>query len=298
MLRSILPLALFLSSTIAQTSSGGYTNYNLTLTGDSDSLLYETASTDTNNDTDATFGPPDVFLNASVYVGEIDLVVQQLSAKINLDAQVLNLLQFNAGVDVEIGKVNLQIHNVTAKVLLEVRLENLVAMINDTLDSIDLNPVLATLGDSVGTLTGDLASGLAGSNSTTSSSSNLTSRSTFELQQGILYSVNDYSGNTHTNRVLEQNGQLVDQSLDNDGHVYNSQIVGDYSTDMTSTGYERDGVVINGMTTTEREYRYDPYPGLSAIAAIFTDASGTVVATGIISELEGGGRSTVSGQDN
>ena len=292
---SLLPFALLLSSSLAQNSSSGYTDYSLTISGDSDSVLYETASTDANSN--SSFGPPDVFLNASVHVGEIDLLVANLSAKINLDAQVLNLLSFNAGVDVEIGRVNLQIQNVTAKVLLEARLENLVLMINDTLNSIDLNPIIAQLGDTVGTLTGDLGSGLTGSNSSSSStSSNLTSRSTFEIAQGILYSINDYSGSTHTNRILEQNGQLVDQSLDNEGHVYNAQVVGDYTTDMTFTGYERDGVVVNGMPTTEREYKYEPYVGLSVIAAVFTDASGTVVATRVISELEGGGRSSISGE--
>ena len=295
MLLSLLSLLLTITSTLAQNSSSGYTDYNLTITDTSgDSVLYETASTSANDS--ATFGPPDVFLNASVHVGEIDILVANLSAKINLDVQVLNLLQFNAGVDVEIGKVSLQIQNVTAKVELEARLENVVRMINSTLDSIDLNPIIATLGDAVGTLTGDLASGLSGSNTSSGTASNLTARGMFELQQGILYSVNDYSGNTHTNRVLEQDGRLVDQSLDNEGHVYNAQVVGDYTTDMSFTGYEREGVVIEGMATTEREYRYSPMPGLIVVVAVFTDASGEVVATRVISEVEGGGRSTISGE--
>ncbi len=170
MLLSILPLALLFSITLAQnSSSSGYTNYNLTISGDDDSLLYETDSTLAGGN--STFGPPDVFLNASVHVGEIDLLVANLSAKINLDAQVLNLLKFNAGVDVEIGRVNLLIQNVTAKVLLEARLENLVLMINDTLNSIDLNPIIASLGNTVGTLTGDLTGALTGSNSTSAPNS-------------------------------------------------------------------------------------------------------------------------------
>ena len=50
------------------------------------------------------------------------------TAKINLDVQVLNLLQFNAGVDLSIDEVNLLIQNVNVKVLLEARLENVVKM--------------------------------------------------------------------------------------------------------------------------------------------------------------------------
>lgn len=52
-----------------------------------------------------------------------------LTAKINLDAQILQLLSFNAGVDLSIARVNLLIQNVTARVLLEARLANLVLMI-------------------------------------------------------------------------------------------------------------------------------------------------------------------------
>lgn len=64
-----------------------------------------------------------------MHVGEISIDVQNLTAKINLDAQVLQLLQFNAGVDLSISRVRLLIQNVTAKVVLEARLANLVLMI-------------------------------------------------------------------------------------------------------------------------------------------------------------------------
>lgn len=68
-------------------------------------------------------------IQASVHVGEINIEVQNLTAKINLDAQVLQLLSFNAGVDLSISRVQLLIQNVTAKVYLEARLANLVLMI-------------------------------------------------------------------------------------------------------------------------------------------------------------------------
>ena len=76
---------------IAQNStSSGYTGYSLELEGDQDSTVYDTASTPANVST--TVPEPDVFLNASVSVGEIDITVQNLTAKINLDVQVLQLL--------------------------------------------------------------------------------------------------------------------------------------------------------------------------------------------------------------
>jgi len=284
--RLVLLVSTLIAFASSQTvSSGdGYAGYSLSVSGDGESAVYETDNTDTSNGAATT--PPDVFLNASVSVGEIDITVSNLTAKINLDAQVLSLLQFNAGVDLSINRVALTIQNVSARVELEARLENLVIMINDTLNSIDLNPILATLGQDVGTLVNDTLS------TATSSTSDLSARG-FDLDQGILFSVNNYQGNTHKNRILDQAGNIVDQSLHNDGQVYQSEIVGSYWHDMTFTGIEK-SVVLNGENVRELEYSYTPYNGLSIIAAIFLDTQSNVVGTRVLSELEGGGSSTIS----
>ncbi|OAP61561.1 hypothetical protein AYL99_03764 [Fonsecaea erecta] len=276
-------------------SSDGYTGYSLSVTGnDTDSAVYETEETDTSDGavTDAST-PPDVYLNASVSVGEIDITVKNLSAKINIDAQVLSLLQFNAGVDLSINAVVLNIQNVTAKVELEARLENLVLMINDTLNSIDLNPIIATLGSDVGSLVGTALGGSSTSSSSASSSTSGLSARSVLLDEGILYSVNDYSGNTHTNRILDQAGNIVDQKLHNDGSVYSSQVVGSYWHDMAFTGHER-AVLFNGENAKELEYSYSPFNGFSSIAAIYQDAQGNVLGTRVLSEIEGGGSSTIA----
>lgn len=121
----------------AQTAStSGYVGYNLTLEGDQDSAIYSTDNTRADAGINET--NPDVYLHAAVHVGEIDIEVDNLTAKINLDLQVLQLLQFNAGVDLSIDRVSLLIENVTAEVLLEARLENVVNMVDDVLNSIDL----------------------------------------------------------------------------------------------------------------------------------------------------------------
>ena len=287
---------LILSQTLSD--SDGYTGYKLELTGDQDdSVIYQTKDTDTSNGTLSTLsGPPDVYLNASVYVGEIDITVANLTAKVNIDAQVLNLLQFNAGVDVSINRVNLDIQNVTAKVLLEARLGNLVAMINDTLDSIDLNPIIASLGTDVGTLLNGTAAALGGgstgSNSTNAKRSTSQSPLSYDITHNILYSVNSYTGNTHTNYILTQTGDIVAQSLHNDGSVYATTTVGSYWHDMTPTGHEHP-VIINGESVLEREYEYDPMPGVSIISAIYVDPSGNVVGTKVLSESFAGGTSTI-----
>jgi hypothetical protein len=286
-LDSLVFLVIFIATfTSAQSSTdSGYTGYSLSLTGNADSVLYATSSTNAN--VSSTVPEPDVYLNASVSVGEIDINVSNLTAKVNLDASVLQLLQFNAGVDVSIDRVALVLVNVSAKVLLEARLENLVLMINDTLNSLDLNPVLATLDQDLNTTADSLTS-----DSTTPTSS-VAARS-YDLAHNILYSANDYSGNTHTNRILTQSGTIVDQFLDNNGNTRNQQLVGSYLRDMTFNGYNQ-SVIINGQVARELEYVYTPFDGLSVVSAIYVDVAGTVVATQVLSESGGGGSSTVGG---
>lgn len=289
-------------ATRAQTvssSDSGYAGYTLGLTGDSDSAIYETEDTVTTNSS-VTVPAPDVFLNASLHVGEIDIAVSNLSAKVNLDAEVLNLLSFNAGVNVSISRVNLLIQNVTAKVLLEARLANLVTMIGDVLDSIDLNPVIATLGVGVSDAVNEAGSALTGSTSSSASSSsstsiasssNLTARS-YDVANNILYSVNDYSGNTHTNRILDQDGSIVDQYLDNHGAVHGQKVIGTYAQDMTFTGYNQ-STTVHGLPAHTLEYVYSPHHGLSIISAISIDVANKVVAARVLSESSAGGSSTI-----
>ncbi|KAK5094903.1 hypothetical protein LTR70_003782 [Exophiala xenobiotica] len=268
-------------------SDSGYVGYNLTLKGDQDSVIYSTENT--RPDVSIAYSDADVYLNASVQVGEIDIRVDNLTAKVNLDLQVLKLLQFNAGVEVSIDQVQLLIENVTAKVLLEARLENLVAMVNRTLNSLDLNSTIATLGQTAGEAVDSTVGDLTGGNN--SSSDALLKRS-YELENNILYSVNDYSGNKHTNRVLAQNGDLVDESLNNNGDPQGRRIVGHYEDDMTFTGHEAN-VVRDGEGITVLEYEYSPYHGISAICAIYLDSAGSVIATRVLSESFVGGTSTI-----
>ena len=297
LLISILPLLSAQSS-----SSGGavYTGYSLSSSGDPASTTYETDSTPPAVN---QVSPPDVHLNATVHVGEIDLTVSNITAKINLDAQVLNLLQFNAGVDASIDRVKLLIQSVDAEVILEARLENLVLMIGDVLDSIDLNPVIATLAGEVGNAVTSLANGLTSSTSSSSTGGNtpMATLSTIapihnniQLTNNILYSINDYSGQTHTNRVLLNNGSIADQRLDANAQVTSTALIGYYKTDMTYTG-QTTSTTVNGVAVEQQEWVYTPFVGLSVVCLVDVDSNnGGVVSTQVISESFGGGESTVS----
>src|SRR3954451_8914434 len=68
---------------------------------------------------------PDVHLDVqSLHVDKIDLKVEQLRARVSLDAHVLDLLGLSVGADVELGRVELDIEGVDARARLDVRLEN------------------------------------------------------------------------------------------------------------------------------------------------------------------------------
>ncbi|KAI0205300.1 hypothetical protein F4808DRAFT_411236 [Astrocystis sublimbata] len=289
-------LALWCAVAVAQ-SNDGYIGYQLHTRGDPESTLYETANTP------GVELPvqPDVFLNASVSVGEINIEVDNITAKINVDAKVLSLLKFNAGVDASIDRVALRIQNVSAKVLLEARLGNVVQMIDDVLNVIDLNPIVASLGNGLGKIVGNLT----GSDNTPTSETTTTNNSTnakralldYNLQHNILYSINDYSGQTHTNRVLAQNGTLYDVLLNNFGDERGRRAVGFYKQDMTFTGHNR-SITVDGKTEFELSYMYTPFPGLEVVSHIYTTPGGRVVRTQVFAEAEGGGTSTISDNDD
>ncbi|KAJ4337479.1 hypothetical protein N0V87_004625 [Didymella glomerata] len=290
------------------TDSDGYTGYKRDIRDDGDptAVVYETENTTPN--VSALAPEPDVMLNASVHVGEIYIGVDNLTAKINLDAQVLSLLSFNAGVDLSVDKVSLTIQNVTAKVYLEARLGNLVTMVSDVLDSIDLNPVIAELGNGLGSiindtagLVGNVADGLtggSGSNSTSGSTGSAVTKRADDLMQfdiinNILYSANDFSGNTHTRRVLAQNGDIVEQKLNNYGSISNQRVVGNYVKNMRFNGFN-ESVTFKGQEVREEEYVYEPFKGLFSIVGVFKSKStGEVVGTQLLAEARGGGSATI-----
>ncbi|KAL8321319.1 hypothetical protein RB597_007552 [Gaeumannomyces tritici] len=295
----------------AQTTAGshqggdGYIGYNLEQNGDPEAATYRTENTDTAGVELPT--EPDVYLNASVSVREISIEVENITAKVNLDAQVLKLLHFNAGVDASIDRVRLSIQNVTAKVELEARLGNLLQMVSDVLDSIDLNPIVATLGRTIGGVingtTGIIDGGNGNGNGNgggrgDSSGSTVQKRSLeYNLAYNILFSVNDYSGRNHRNRILAQNGSIYDVYLDNNGRERSRQLAGDYRRDMTFTGHnktiEHDGVPVER----ELQYLYSPYTGLEIVALVYMDiVSARVVRTNVVAGAEAGGSSYINGQ--
>ena len=85
-------LALSGKATAQSSSTSTYVGYNLTLEGDEDSVTYATDGTQAG--AAATVSDPDVYLNASLYVGEIDLTV----------VRPLDMIFFGARSDRKLGQ--------------------------------------------------------------------------------------------------------------------------------------------------------------------------------------------------
>ncbi len=105
-------------------------------------------------------GEPDVLLDVpNLKVEEITVEVENLQARLNLEARLANLLHLNAGVDASIDNVKITIKGVEAQVLLKVRLDNVRQIIDRTLTTIDRNPeilerLLTTVDNTVDTVGG------------------------------------------------------------------------------------------------------------------------------------------------
>ena len=130
-----------------------------------------TRRTPRDDDGDAVSGPrrqgrhdePDVLLEvAELRVDEISLKVEDLTARVSLQANVLDLLNLHVGVDAALGGVQLTIKGIEAEVLLKARLDNVARIIDRVLTTIDNNPALVgQLTEPVGQAVVELGAGTA-----------------------------------------------------------------------------------------------------------------------------------------
>jgi hypothetical protein len=104
---------------------------------------------------------PDVLLDVPVLkVEEIHLEVDDLSARVSLQAEVLNLLKLHVGADVRLGRVLLDIKGVEAVAQLKVRLDQVAAIIDQVMTTIDNNPqILSDLTRGLGEAVGEVGHG-------------------------------------------------------------------------------------------------------------------------------------------
>ena len=175
---------------------------------------------------------PDVVLDIpNLSVDEITLKVDNLQAHVALDARLASLLKLTAGADVSIDQVDLTIKGVKAQAALIVRLDNVRAIIERTLQTLDNNPQI------IEQLTGtvDNAVNVTGSvaNNTVSTVGNLTqnvlrSGAVLDLAKSglsVVSSTVNTAGDT-VRRVRASDGALYEVVTDTAGTILRSTRVG------------------------------------------------------------------------
>ncbi|KKY39445.1 hypothetical protein UCDDA912_g00518 [Diaporthe ampelina] len=205
-------------------SSGGGTSSNATTS------LGAGTGTTTSAGSSSTKGPPDVLLKVpNLSVKRIELIVDNLQAEINLNAEIASLVTINAGVEVSVSKVNITIADVEAELELIIRLGNLVSIVNRTLATLDLNPLLINLLNEVTDVVTEVVAAV----------------------DSLLGSI--VQGNSKINFIIDNLGNIVQEVVGDVGNTV-STIVGNFEQNMTFTG---DAKTLSGGLV-QKTYKYEP----------------------------------------
>jgi hypothetical protein len=86
---------------------------------------------------------PDVHLNVPrLHLDRVDLKVDEVNARVALQAHILDLLRLDVGVDAQLRGLGLELDGVDAQAELDVRLEHLTTIVDRVMSTIDRNPQL------------------------------------------------------------------------------------------------------------------------------------------------------------
>lgn len=182
----------------------------------------------------AQLGTPnyDVVLEVpELSVDSIGLNVEQLRAHVALDANAMNLVALNAGVDVGIDRVNLEITGVLAEVYLYVDLDNVNRIVSRVVRTLDNNPrlltQLLTVVDTTVNSVGGIANTVLQPGGVGSQAVGIVGQTVQNVTQpGALLSqtVNDL-GQT-VQRTIGTTGEITERTLDEAGAVVGNRSLG------------------------------------------------------------------------
>jgi hypothetical protein len=179
----------------------------------------------------STGDQPDVLLDVpNLSVDEINLEVNNLQVNIALDARLANLLKLTAGADASIDQVKLGIKGVQAQATLIVRLDNVRAIIERTLQTLDNNPqlvtqLLSTVDNTVNTV-GGVANNTVGTVGSIAGSA-LRNGQVLDLARAGLTELGrtvNSAGNL-VRRVRDGSGRVLEVVTDNAGRILSSRPV-------------------------------------------------------------------------
>jgi len=124
--------------------------------------LISSVSAQTTTPTTDVATVPDLLLDVNLSVPLIQLLIENVTAHVALDAKVLNLVSLSVGVEASIQKLNLTIKDITATAHLEARLHEVTRIVQSVMTALNNNPLLVAI-----------ASGLVNSNNIGQITSNL-----------------------------------------------------------------------------------------------------------------------------
>ena len=104
---------------------------------------------------------PDVLVDAPVVsIKGLHFELDDLRAKVALFAKVLDLVELSVGIDAYLGKVKLSIESIDVQALVKVRLDNVTAILDRVLTTIDRNPqIIHEITRGVGSAVEDVGEG-------------------------------------------------------------------------------------------------------------------------------------------
>jgi len=158
--------------------------------------------------------PPDVILDVpNLSVEQLTIEVNNLQVHLALEARLANLLHLTAGADARIDNVRIELTGVRAQATLIVRLDNVRAIIERTLQTLDNNPqlvtqLLSTVDNTVNTV-GGVANNTVGTVGSIAGSL---------LRNGQVLDL-AASGLTEVSRTVNSAGQTVRQVSDGRGRL-------------------------------------------------------------------------------
>jgi hypothetical protein len=104
-----------------------------------------------------TNGDPDVLVSIpNLGVDRIYLGIDNIRARVDLHAKVLDLVELTVGAQVSVDKIELEIDNVRVQAMVKVKLQEVKEIVRDVVNLIDSHPEILT------SLTGGLGRGLEG----------------------------------------------------------------------------------------------------------------------------------------
>jgi hypothetical protein len=146
-------------------------------------------------------------------VQQIALKVDTVTAKIDLDARISNLVRVTAGADVFIGDVDLTIRGVRAQALLLVDLDDVYHVVDQTLTFVDNHPeVVKQLGSTLQN-TGGAVGGVVGN--------------VLGAVNGLVLGVTQAAGGNTIQRIVDQaTGRILERTLSSAGKAVAERAVG------------------------------------------------------------------------